>query len=392
MDLKKKESLLSHKRVAILGSTGSIGTQALDIIKKQSEHFSIAGLTVNSNWRLLAEQVNEFHPDYAVLVESAYRKEFENALTHKPKHILYGTDSLIELATSDEVDVVLNSLVGFAGFRSTYEALKKNKKVALANKESLVVGGEILTALPTFKDNLVPVDSEHSAMLQCIVGENLDTIQKIIITASGGPFRSWSRKKMQAITVKDALNHPNWDMGSKITIDSSTMMNKGLEIIEAHWLFGIEIDRIEPVVHPQSIIHSIIEFVDGSSKAQMGPPDMKVPILYALTYPDRIEHSNEVLDYRKNINITFEPVDHQRFPCINLAIDSVKKGGVSPTVLNAANEIAVARFLNEEISYIQIPKIIETSLERIEQTGDLTPQLLFDVDKETRKFANSLLQ
>lgn len=392
MDMKKEESSLSHKRVAILGSTGSIGTQALDIIKNQPEYFSIAGLTANSNWKLLAEQVNEFRPDYAVLVESTFRKEFENALTHKPKHILYGTDSLIELAISDDADVVLNSLVGFAGFMSTYEALKLNKKVALANKESLVVGGEILTALPTFKDNLTPVDSEHSAMLQCIVGEKLNSIQKIIITASGGPFRDWSYTKMKNITVKDALNHPNWEMGSKITIDSSTMMNKGLEIIEAHWLFGLDIDRIEPVVHPQSIIHSIIEFVDGSSKAQMGPPDMKVPILYALTYPDRVEHNNGVLDFRKNISLTFEPVDHQRFPCIRLATDSVKTGGVSPTVLNAANEIAVARFLNGEISYIQIPKIIETSLERIEQTGDLTPQLLFDVDKETRKFANSLLQ
>ncbi|MEX0661727.1 MAG: 1-deoxy-D-xylulose-5-phosphate reductoisomerase [Balneolaceae bacterium] len=383
---------MSHKRVAILGSTGSIGTQALEIIKNQPEHFSIAGLTAYTNWKLLAKQVNEFRPEYAVLGDPANRSEFENALTYKPKHILYGTDSLIELATSGDADVVLNSLVGFAGFMSTYEALKKNKKVALANKESLVVGGEILTALPTFKDNLVPVDSEHSAMLQCIIGEKLNAIQKIIITASGGPFKDWSYNKMQDITVKDALNHPNWDMGNKITIDSSTMMNKGLEIIEAHWLFGVDIDNIEPVVHPQSIIHSIIEFVDGSSKAQMGPPDMKVPILYALTYPNRIEHNNGVLDFRNNLSLTFEPVDYQRFPCIQLAIESVKKGGVSPTVLNASNEIAVARFLNKEISYIQIPEIIETSLERIQQTGDLTPQLLFDVDEETRKFANSLLQ
>ncbi|MEX2456279.1 MAG: 1-deoxy-D-xylulose-5-phosphate reductoisomerase [Balneolaceae bacterium] len=392
MNMNKEESFLSHKRVAILGSTGSIGTQALEIIKNQPEHFSIAGLTAYTNWKLLAKQVNEFRPEYAVLGDPANRSEFENALTYKPKHILYGTDSLIELATSGDADVVLNSLVGFAGFMSTYEALKKNKKVALANKESLVVGGEILTALPTFKDNLVPVDSEHSAMLQCIIGEKLNAIQKIIITASGGPFKDWSYNKMQDITVKDALNHPNWDMGNKITIDSSTMMNKGLEIIEAHWLFGVDIDNIEPVVHPQSIIHSIIEFVDGSSKAQMGPPDMKVPILYALTYPNRIEHNNGVLDFRNNLSLTFEPVDYQRFPCIQLAIESVKKGGVSPTVLNASNEIAVARFLNKEISYIQIPEIIETSLERIQQTGDLTPQLLFDVDEETRKFANSLLQ
>ncbi len=390
--MNKEESSLRHKRVAILGSTGSIGTQTLDIIKNQPEFFSIIGLTGNSNWKLLAEQTNQFRPDYVVLVDSTFRKEFEEALTHKPKNILYGTDSLIDLATSDDADIILNSLVGFAGFRSTYEALKKNKKVALANKESLVVGGEILTSLPTFKDNLVPVDSEHSAMLQCIIGEDQNTIQKIIITASGGPFRDWSYKKMRGITVKDALNHPNWDMGSKITIDSSTMMNKGLEIIEAHWLFEVDVDRIEPVVHPQSIIHSIIEFVDGSSKAQMGPPDMKVPILYALTYPERVDYNNGVLDFRKDLTLTFEPVDHQRFPCINLATESVKKGGISPTVLNAANEIAVARFLNKEISYIQIPEIIETSLERIEQTGKLTPDLLFDVDKETRIFANSLLQ
>ena len=386
------EPSLRRKNLVVLGSTGSIGTQALELVKNSPDQFNIVGLSAHKNWELLAKQVNQFNPDFVVLSDESNRKEFEHSISSTVKTVEYGPDKLIDLATYDEADIILNSLVGFAGFQSTYEALKKDKIVALANKESLVVGGEILSNLSSFKTKMIPVDSEHSAMLQCLVGEPAESIQKIIITASGGPFRDWSYEKMQSITVEDALNHPNWDMGAKITIDSSTMMNKGLEIIEAHWLFGLDVEKIEPVVHPQSIIHSIVEFVDGSSKAQLGPPDMKVPILYALTYPDRINYPNETLDYKKPINISMEPVDYQRFPCINLAIECVKKGGVKPAVLNASNEVAVERFLNREIGYIQIPEIIELSLQNIDSNSELTPDLLYEVDRETRKFANRLLR
>lgn len=380
------------RRIVILGSTGSIGTQTLEIVKEASDKFKVIGLSANKNWELLALQVNTFKPETVVLVDDSNRIKFEAALTHKPEKIYCGPDALPELATHKNADLIVNSLVGFAGFSSTYEALKEGKIVALANKESLVVGGELLTKIPGFKERLIPVDSEHSAMLQCLVGEPTDSIKKIIITASGGPFREWSYEQMESITVEDALNHPNWEMGSKITIDSSTMMNKGLEIIEAHWLFDVDIEKIEPVIHPQSIIHSIIEFKDGSSKAEMGPPDMKVPILYALTYPKRVLFNNKVLDYTKPFSLTFEPVDYKRFPCVKIAIESLKTGGIAPAVLNAANEVAVDRFLKNEIRYIQIPEIIESSLDYFNYSSVKSSQDLLDADRETRKYARTLLR
>lgn len=380
------------RRIVILGSTGSIGTQTLEIISEASDKFEITGLSANKNWKLLARQVNTFKPDAVVLVDESYKAKFEAALTYKPGKIYYGSDSLPELAVHRNADLIVNSLVGFAGFSSTYEALKEGKYVALANKESLVVGGELLSKVPGFKERLIPVDSEHSAMLQCLVGENTDSVKKIVITASGGPFREWSHEQMKSITVEDALNHPNWEMGSKITIDSSTMMNKGLEIIEAHWLFDIDIENIEPVVHPQSIIHSIIEFKDGSSKAQMGPPDMKVPILYALTYPKRVAFDNKVLDYDKPFSLTFEPVDYKRFPCVKLAIESLKTGGIAPAVLNAANEVAVDRFLKNEIRYIQISEVIETCLNYFDYSSVTSSQDLLNADSETRKYVQTLLR
>jgi 1-deoxy-D-xylulose-5-phosphate reductoisomerase len=388
-----KSDALRQQKLAILGSTGSIGTQALEIVHEKPELFRITALSANRNYTLLAEQVNKFKPSFVVLCDEARKSDFERLLTHRPDHILYGNQALEELTLENDYDLLLNSLVGFAGFMSTYAALKNNKRVALANKESLVVGGEILSKLNAFKNgNLIPVDSEHSAMLQALVGENRSDIQKVIITASGGPFRTFTAEQMKNVTVEDALNHPNWDMGAKITIDSSTMMNKGLEIIEAKWLFGLPIDLIEPIIHPQSIIHSIIEFVDGSSKAQLGPPDMKVPILYALTYPSRIRYPNKTLDYSRSFKMDFEPVDYNRFPCVKLAIDALREGGGKPAVLNAANEIAVERFLNREIRYIDIPKIIESSLKNVTTHKDLTPSTLQDIDKETRFFANSLLK
>ncbi len=378
---------MKEQNLVILGSTGSIGEQALDIVDEHSDRFNVLALSCNTNWRKLAEQVNRFHPQYALLCDSENFHDFSAALTVDTE-ILVGSDALGELATLEKADVILNSLVGFSGFEPTCKALKAGKKVALANKESLVVGGAIINRLlKEYSGRLVPVDSEHSAMLQCLVGESNESINKLIITASGGPFREWTLEQMKDITVKDALNHPNWSMGSKITIDSATMMNKGLEIIEAYWLFDLPLSKIEAVVHPQSIVHSVIEFVDGSSKAQLGPPTMKVPILYALTYPDRISMNAPTLDWREAFDLNFEPVDYEKFPCIKLAIDAIEEGGFKPAVLNAANEVAVERFLNEEIPYIGISNIIETCLERSHSQEELTIQTLKEIDREARELA-----
>ncbi|NGP76224.1 1-deoxy-D-xylulose-5-phosphate reductoisomerase [Balneolaceae bacterium YR4-1] len=378
---------MKEQNLVILGSTGSIGEQALEIVDEHSDRFNVLALSCNTNWRKLAEQVNEFHPKYALVCDADHLDDFKAALTTDVE-IIAGAEALGDLAALEQADVILNSLVGFSGFEPTCRALKAGKKVALANKESLVVGGAIINRL--LKENtgkLVPVDSEHSAMLQCLVGESNDTISKLIITASGGPFREWTMAQMKDITVSDALNHPNWSMGSKITIDSATMMNKGLEIIEAHWLFDLPLSKIEAVVHPQSIVHSVIEFVDGSSKAQLGPPTMKVPILYALTYPDRISLEAPTLDWTAAFDLNFEPVDYDKFPCIKLAINAIEEGGFKPAVLNAANEIAVDRFLNEEIPYIGISRIIETCLERLHSKAELTIQSLKEIDREARELA-----
>ncbi|MFH5831861.1 1-deoxy-D-xylulose-5-phosphate reductoisomerase [Halalkalibaculum sp. DA384] len=382
---------MEQKSLAILGSTGSIGMQALDIVREHSEQYRLVALTCNSNWQTLAQQVNEFRPAVALLCDESFRSDLEGAVQHGETKILYGNDKLEEVAVLDEADIVLNSLVGFVGFRPTVSALKAGKKVALANKESLVVGGKLITDLLNGKsDQLIPVDSEHSAMLQCLVGEPREQIEKLLITASGGPFRTWSRQEMENITVDDALNHPNWAMGSKITIDSATMMNKGLEIIEAHWLFDLPLNKIEAVVHPQSVIHSVVTFVDGSSKAQLGPPNMKVPILYALTYPDRLPLEVPRLNWKKAFELTFEPVDYDRFPCIRLALQALEQGGAAPAILNAANEIAVQRFLDKEIPYIQIPKIIETALKTLESDITISVAALTEIDKTTRNLASKI--
>lgn len=378
---------MKEQNLVILGSTGSIGEQALEIVDEHSDRFNVLALSCNTNWLKLAEQVNIFQPRFALLCNPDYLEDFKDALKVDVE-IFTGTDGLNELAALEEADVILNSLVGFSGFEPTCRAIKAGKKVALANKESLVVGGAIINRLlKEHSGTLVPVDSEHSAMLQCLVGESSESINKLIITASGGPFRQWPAEQMKDITVKDALNHPNWSMGSKITIDSATMMNKGLEIIEAYWLFDLPLSKIEAVVHPQSIVHSVIEFVDGSSKAQLGPPTMKVPILYSLTYPDRISLEAPTLDWREAFDLNFEPVDYEKFPCIKLAIDAIEEGGFKPAVLNAANEVAVERFLNEEIPYIGISNIIETCLERLHSKAELTIQTLKEIDKEARELA-----
>jgi len=382
---------LTKKNISILGSTGSIGTQTLDILSRNQEQFRVFAISGNRNWRLLAEQAARFLPEFIVITHADHYDELKRAVSDLPVKVLSGKEGILEVTVHPDVDIVLNSLVGFSGFIPTYEALRHGKRVALANKESLVVGGELIRKVVGSHDGqLVPVDSEHSAILQSITGEPHKAIRKLILTASGGPFRELSRDAMKKVTVEQALNHPNWNMGAKITIDSATMMNKGLEVIEAYWLFNVPLENIETVIHPQSIIHSMVEFVDGSTKAQMGPPDMRVPIQYALTYPDRIDADVPLIDWRKMQRLTFEPVDNGRFPCLNLARYALKQGGVAPAVLNAANEVAVDRFLKREIMYIQIPGIVESCLESLVTPGDVSADLLCDIDAETRKKARQL--
>lgn len=365
--------------------------QTLEIIGQHSDQFRVLALSCNNSWQKLAGQINEFHPKYALIVGEENYPSLKEAVGHTDTTLLKGYEDLLRLAALEDADVVLNSLVGYAGFKPTIEALKSGNKVALANKESLVVGGAIVRELiEDHPERLIPVDSEHSAMLQCLVGESMDKVEKLIITASGGPFRTWTRKQMEHITVKEALDHPNWSMGSKITVDSATMMNKGLEIIEAHWLFDIPLKNIEAVVHPQSIVHSVVTFTDGSSKAQLGPPTMKVPILYALTYPDRSTLDVQRLDWAETFKLVFEPVDFNRFPCLELALEAARMGGAAPAILNAANEVAVARFLKEEIAYIQIPNVIEACLSQLNNPGTLSLTTLKGIDEKARKLAQTI--
>lgn len=382
-------------RLLILGATGSIGTQTLDIVRANPDRFEVFGLTANRSCRLLAEQIIEFRPEVALIADESKHEELLGYLSESSAgiqtRILAGNGDLLSLSTSGRYDVMLNALVGFAGFEPTVNALNAEKKVALANKESLVVGGELLKKYTAAGiKNLIPVDSEHSAILQCLIGEEQNPIEKLLITASGGPFRETPLDKMKDIRVEDALKHPNWDMGAKITIDSATMMNKGLEIIEAYWLYDVTLGQIEPVIHPQSIIHSMVTFADGSTKAQLGEPDMKVPIQYALTWPVRIPLETPRMDFSALRELNFSPVSYERFPCLKLALDAIDEGGYAPAVLNAANEIGVQRFLNKDIGYTDIARLVEQSLENIHSKAPLSVASLADIDQQTRIFAAGL--
>lgn len=377
--------------IVILGSTGSIGVQTLEIVRQYPDQFNVVALSCNNNWETLAAQIQEFQPRYALACNTVYADKLKSKVDEQATTILSADEDLCKLATLDNIDIVLNALVGFSGFQPTVAALKAGKKVALANKESLVIGGALIqNLLEEYTGQLLPVDSEHSAIFQCLAGEEISNVEKLVITASGGPFRTWTRNQMKAITVAQALDHPNWAMGAKVTIDSATMMNKGLEVIEAYWLFELPLSKIEPVIHPQSIVHSMVTFVDGSSKAQFGPPTMKVPILYALTYPRRIFLEETRLDWKEPMNWTFEPVDSAQFPCFKLALDAIKEGGNAPAVLNAANEVAVKRFLDEEISYIQISSVIERCLAAINRPFEKSVEALKEIDTEARKLALTL--
>jgi len=350
------------KKIALLGSTGSIGVNTLDVIDKSPGQFEVLGMTAGSNVDLFAEQAKKFKPKMVSLFDETKNARLKDLLAGEDIEILCGQEGSVNVATIPEVDLVVSGVVGCAGLVPTYAAIKAGKDIALANKETLVVAGELVLKEAKGKCNIIPVDSEHSAIFQTLVGENSERIKKIVLTASGGPFRTHSLEQMENVTVEEALNHPNWAMGPKITIDSATMMNKGLEYIEAKWLFGLDVP-VEIIVHAQSIIHSIVEFVDTSMKAQLGLPDMRVPIAYALAWPDRVVCEFPSLDLAAMKDLTFEAPDFQKFPCLKLAFQALEAGGTIPAVLNAANEVAVQAFLDRQISFKEIPEIILAAMD-----------------------------
>lgn len=380
------------KRIAILGSTGSIGRQALEVIAAHADVFEVELLTANGNIELLEKQVRQFTPATAVVTDKEKYKIFKENIADIPVKVFAGIDSVEQAVQSDSIDIVLTAMVGYAGLLPTIAAIKSKKTIALANKETLVVAGKIITALAD--DNgvrIYPVDSEHSAIFQCLAGEFHNPIEKIYLTASGGPFRGKSKKELEQVTLAQALKHPNWSMGAKITVDSATMMNKGLEMIEAKWLFGLQPHQIHVVVHPQSIIHSVVQFTDGSMKAQMGLPDMKLPILYALSFPHRLKTDFKRFSFLDYPQLTFEKPDTEVFSALLLAEEAMKKDGNMPCILNAANEVAVAAFLKEKISFFQIPGIAEQLMSKITYIEKPSLEDLIATDKETRLQTELLL-
>ena len=352
------------KRIAILGSTGSIGTQALDVIREQSSELSCYALSAHRSVDLLISQAREFKPAVVCIADPDLLETLRNGLSDLPIRCYAGDDAIVEMVSDDNVDIVLASMVGYAGLRPTLEAIRSGKTIALANKETLVVAGELVTAAARANNvKLLPVDSEHSAIFQSLEGEDPSTVEKLLLTASGGPFRTLSKEQLRAVTARDALRHPNWQIGAKITIDSSTMMNKGFEVMEARWLFGIEQSRIQVLVHPQSVVHSAVQYVDGSVKAQLAMPDMRLPIQHAFTYPHRRANDYPRLDFfALAAGLTFERPDFDRFPCLGLAYEAMRVGGNMPCIVNAANEVAVDAFLHEKIRFVDIPDLIEKTM------------------------------
>ncbi|MCC8425922.1 1-deoxy-D-xylulose-5-phosphate reductoisomerase [Mucilaginibacter sp. UR6-11] len=381
------------KNIAILGSTGSIGTQALEVIGENPSLFKAYVLTAHSNAHLLIIQALQFNPAYVVICDESKYPEVKQALAGTATKVLSGINSIIEIVTHPEIEVVLTAMVGFAGLEPTIAAIKAGKNIALANKETLVVAGGLITELAKQHGvKILPVDSEHSAIYQCLAGEEDNTIEKIILTASGGPFRGKTSDYLVNVTREHALKHPNWVMGAKITIDSATLMNKGLEVIEAKWLFDLEAEQIEVIVHPQSIIHSMVQFEDGSLKAQMGLPDMKLPIQYALAHPGRLKNNFKRFDFMDYPNLTFEKADIKTFKNLGLAFEALNKGGNMPCIVNAANEVAVAGFLNNELGFMAMSDIIESSMQSIKYQTQPTLDDYLNTDKETRIFAQNLIK
>jgi 1-deoxy-D-xylulose-5-phosphate reductoisomerase len=381
---------MEKKKIAILGSTGSIGTQALQVIEEHSELYEAYILTANNSVGKLVEQARKYLPEAVVIANEIHYSTVCDALADLPIKVYAGADALCEVVQDDNVDIVLASMVGFAGLRPTISAIKAGKMIALANKETLVVAGGLINNLITqYKVPVIPVDSEHSAIFQCLEPGN--RIEKILLTASGGPFRKFSKEELKSVTKAQALAHPTWNMGDKITIDSATLMNKGFEVIEAKWLFGLTPEQIEVVVHPQSVIHSMVQFEDGAVKAQLGVPDMRLPIQYAFSYPQRLNASFDRLDFKKIKEFTFEQPDTDRFPCLALAYEALRRGGNMPCIVNAANEIVNRAFIEDKISYNKISEIISLSMEKIPFSNDSSLETYLDTDRETRKYAKSLI-
>jgi len=381
------------KRIAILGSTGSIGTQALDVVRMHSDKFEVEVLTAQSNAELLIKQAKEFKPNCVVIGDEEKHGMVRDALWSDDIKVYAGSEALAQVTESETVDLVLTALVGFAGLKPTATAIRAGKPIALANKETLVVAGELITQLAQkHAVNILPVDSEHSAIFQCLAGEWNNKIEKIYLTASGGPFRGKSAEELKTVTKAQALKHPNWDMGAKITIDSASLMNKGLEVIEAKWLFHLRPEQIDVIVHPQSIIHSIVQFEDGSMKAQMGLPDMKLPIQYAMAYPMRISSNFPRFNFMQYPQLTFEQPDRQTFRCLDLAFRAMHEGHAMPCVMNAANEIAVKLFLEEKIGFLEIAQLIESVMNIAEQARPTDIETYIEIDKEARSNALALVQ
>ncbi len=378
-----------QKNIAVLGSTGSIGTQTLDVISNFPKEFKAVYLSGHTNIDLLTEQIRRFQPKGVVVSDEKSARELKKKIAGRTE-LLIGEAGLMDIVQREDVEIVVSSLVGFAGLKPTIAAIEAKKKIALANKETLVVAGEII--MPLAERNrveILPVDSEHSAIFQCLVGELPNKVEKLILTASGGPFRSKSASELRSVTREQALKHPNWTMGNKITIDSATLMNKGLEVIEAHWLFGMPAEKIDVVIHPQSIIHSMVEFVDGSIKAQLGIPDMKVPIQYALTYPSRFTSKFPRVHFPSLSEMTFFEPDRERFSCLQHAFDALEEGGTLPAVMNAANEVAVAKFLNNDIAFMEIPAMIGRAMEKHSNKTNPSLEEIVEADRETRQNLSS---
>lgn len=383
----------TKKRLAILGSTGSIGTQTLEVVSEQSDRFEVEVLTANSNSGLLIKQAIQYQPNTVVIADESKFEEVNNALFAHNIKVYAGQDALAQVVEMDTIDMVLTALVGYSGLKPTINAIKAKKNIALANKETLVVAGKLITSLAKENNvNIYPVDSEHSAIFQCLAGEFQNPIEKIYLTASGGPFRGMSREQLALVTKAQALKHPNWEMGAKITIDSASLMNKGLEVIEAQWLFGLKPEQIDVIVHPQSIIHSIVQFEDGSMKAQMGLPDMKLPIQYAIGCPERLKSDFPRFNFMDYPQLTFEKADTDTFQNLALAYTAMHKGGNAPCVLNAANEVVVDAFLKDQIGFLQMSDVVESCLEKATFVANPSYEDYVNTDLESRQLANELIK
>lgn len=380
------------KQIAILGSTGSIGTQALEVIEEHSDLYEVYCLTANNRVRELAEQARRFNPAAVVIANEAHYEELKSLLADCPDINVYaGRQAIDDIVTAGPIDMVLTAMVGFAGLSPTISAIKAHKKICLANKETLVVAGELICRLAAENHSpILPVDSEHSAIFQSIVGEGDNEIEKILLTASGGPFRTFSKEQLAKVTKADALHHPTWEMGAKITIDSASMMNKGFEVIEAKWLFGVDVDKIQVLVHPQSIVHSAVQFVDGAVKAQLGVPDMRLPIQYAFSYPDRLHLNGDRLNLFEHSLEFFEP-DMEKFRCLALAYEAMRKGGNMPCILNAANEIVNRGFLDDKCGFLDMPRIIEETMARVAFDANPSYDTYIATDAEARRVATELM-